>query len=216
MADYCTTTDVKANPDLGISSTDVTTYDVVLAALITQASRMIDEYLGKWPNYFASTDTTVRYYTAHDHECLEIDEAVSVSGVAVSEGGEVTSTGYTAWAASDYILWPYNTTDTAEPFRRIEVDPLNGSQFSFFGYPKGVKITGVFGYSSTPPDTIKRACVAQVVFMFMLDKAAYQNVSAGGNVGSVIYNGRGQVTELQMLHPLVKLLLMPYVMKAIV
>jgi len=208
MADYCTTTDVKANPDLGISSTDVTQYDDVLGLLITAASRMIDEYLGRWPNFFASTDQTVRYYTAHDPTCLDIDEAVSIASVAVSEGGEVTSTGYTTWAATDYMLWPYNTSDTAEPYRRIEIDESNGSQYSFYGYPKGVKVTGVFGYSSTPPDTIRRACVAQTVFMFMQDKQGYQNLSAGGNTGSLSYTGE--------LHPLVKRLLDPYRMKVIV
>lgn len=208
MADYCTTTDVKANPDLGISSTDVTSYDTVLSALITQASRMIDEYLGKWPDYFATTDTSIRYYTAHDPGYLDIDEAVSISSVAVSESGEVTSTGYTTWAATDYLLWPYNTTDTSEPYRRIEIDVLNGSKFSFYGYPKGVQVTGVFGYSSTVPDTVKRACIAQVVAMFMQDKAAYQNISAGGNAGSLSYDGE--------LHPLVKLLLAPYKLKVIV
>lgn len=209
MADYCTSTDVKANPDLGISSTDLTTYDVVLGSLITQASRMIDEYLGKWPNYFSpSTDATVRYYTAHNHVALDIDEAVSVSEVAVSEGGEVTSTGYTAWAATDYFLWPYNSSDTNEPYRRIEVDNLNGSKFSFFGYPKGVRITGVFGYSSSIPETIKRACVAQTIFMFQADKQAYQNAGAGGEVGSLSYDGE--------LHPIVKRLLDPWLMKVIV
>lgn len=208
MADYCSSTDVKANPDLGISSSDITAYDDVIAALITQASRMIDSYLGKWPNYFATSDTTVRYYTADDMTCLNIDEAVSISAVAVSEAGEVTSTGYTSWAATDYILWPYNTSDTAEPYRQIHVDEQNGAQYSFYGYPKGVKVTGVFGYSSTVPADVKRACIAQVVFMFMQDKQAYQNASAGPQMGQLFYDGD--------LHPLVKTLLAPYRMKVIV
>jgi hypothetical protein len=209
MADYCTTTDVKSNPDVGISSTDVTQYDTVISALITQASRMIDEYLGKWPNYFyPSTDMEIRYYTALDHECIEIDEAVSITEVAVSEGGEVTSTGYTAWAATDYLLWPYNYSASGQPVRRIEVDPLNGSQYSFYGYPKGVRITGIFGFSLTPPVMINRAAVAQTIYMFMQDKAAYQNASAGGNQGSLFYDGK--------LHPLVQAMLQPYMLKGIV
>jgi hypothetical protein len=209
MADYCTTTDVKANPDLGISSTDITTYDVVLSALITQASRMIDEHLGRWPNFFSpSTDAATRFYTAFDNLVLDIDEAVSVTAVAVSEGGEVTSTGYTTWAATDYLLGPYNYAALGEPIRWIEVDTLNGSQFSFYGYPRGVSVTGIFGYSAAVPETVKRACIAQVVFMFMQDKQAYQNQSAGGDVGSLFFNGD--------LHPLVKKLLEPYRMKVIV
>src|SRR5574343_1719112 len=99
MTDYCTTTDLKLNPDLGISSTDITEYATVLSALITAASRLVDEQVGKWANYFyPSTDAEIRYYNAFDGYCLEIDEAVSITEVAVSEGGEVKSTGYTVWA----------------------------------------------------------------------------------------------------------------------
>lgn len=155
-----------------------------------------------------SSDVATRYYTAFDERVLDIDEAVSISSVAVSEGGEVTSTGYTAWAATDYILGPYNYTALGEPIHWIEVDSINGSQYSFYGYPRGVKVTGIFGYSITPPDDIKRACVAQVVYMFMEDKAAYQNTSAGGNAGSTVFDGN--------LHPLVKQILETYRMKVIV
>lgn len=189
MADYCTLAEVKANPDLGISSTDITSYDTVLSALITAASRLIDQELGKAPNYFyPSTDTEIRYYTAENDDCIYIDEAVSITEVAVSEGGEVTSTGYTAWATTDYLLKPYNYSAKSEPIREIEIDYVNGSQFSFFGYPKGVRITGIFGFSLTPPSDINRAAVAQTVYMFMQDKQAYQSQGAGAEAGSLTFD----------------------------
>lgn len=209
MADYCTLAEVKANPDLGISSTDITSYDSVLSALITQASRLIDLQVGRAPNYlYPSTDTEIRYYTAEEADCIYIDEAVSVTELAVSEGGEITSTGYTVWSSSDYILKPYNYVALSEPIREIEIDHLNGSKYSFYGYPKGVRVTGIFGYSATPPTDIKRACIAQTVFMFMQDKQGYQTQSAGGEVGSLTYT--------TTLHPTAAEILRQYKNKAIV
>ena len=209
MADYCTLVEVKANPDLGISSTDITSYDTVLSALITAASRLIDHEVGKEPDYFyPSTADEVRYYTAEESGCLDIDEAVSITSIAVSEGGEVTSTGYTAWAATDYLLQPYNYIARAEPIRRIEVDTVNGTQFSFYGYPKGVKVTGVFGYSATPPVEVNRAAIAQTIYMFMQDKQGYQGTSAGGDVNSLRYTDN--------LHPTVAEILRQYKNKAVV
>lgn len=208
MADYCTLVEVKANPDLGISSTDITTYDSVLSALITAASRLIDHEVGKEPDYFyPSTSDEVRYYTG-DGESVYIDEAVSITSLAVSEGGEVTSTGYTSWAATDYHLLPFNYAAKGEPIRCIEIDSVNGNQYSFYGYPKGVKVTGIFGYSATPPAEINRACIAQTVYMFMQDKQAYQTASAGADVGSLSYT--------DTLHPTVAEILRQYKNKAIV
>jgi hypothetical protein len=209
MADYCTTTDVKLNPDLGISSTDVTSYDGVLSALITAASRLIDEQVGKWPNYFyPSTDTEIRYYNAFDGYCLDIDEAVSITEVAVSEGGEVTSTGYTVWAATDYILAPYNYARTGEPIRQIEVDTLNGNEYGFSRYPKGNRITGIFGYSATPPEEIKRACIIQTVSMFMQDKQGWRDAGASAELGQMVYT--------KNIHPVAAEILQQYKNKAIV
>jgi hypothetical protein len=170
---------------------------------------LIDLEVGRWANYFyPTTDDTTRYYTAEDHECLYIDEAVSITSVAVSEGGEVTSTGYTAWAATDYLLKPFNYAANSEPIRAIEVDYVNGSQTSFFGYPKGVKVTGKFGFSTVPPADIVRATAAQAMYMFMQDKQGYQGTSAGGDVGSLKYT--------DTLHPTVAEILRQYKLKAVV
>lgn len=209
MTDYCTTTDLKLNPDLGISSTDITEYDTVLSALITAASRLVDEQVGKWANYFyPSTDAEIRYYNAFDGHCLEIDEAVSVTEVAVSEGGEVTSTGYTVWADTDYIEAPYNHARTGEPIRWLEVDTVNGSHSGFSSYPKGNRVTAVFGYSATPPEEIKRATIIQAISMFMQDKQGWRDAGASAELGQLVYN--------KNIHPVAAEILQQYKNKAIV
>lgn len=209
MADYCTTTDIKNNPDLGISSSDITSYDTVLSNLITEASRLIDEQVGKWPNYFyPTTDGEIRYYNTDDYECLQIDEAISITEVAVSEGGEITSTGYTVWAATDYIEAPYNYARTGEPIRWLEVDTLNGNQYGFSKYPKGNRVTGIFGFSATPPADVRRACVIQVVSMFMQDKQGWRDAGASAEIGQLVYN--------RPLHPVAEEILRHYRYKAVV
>lgn len=186
MADYCTIQEVKANPDLGISN-DVE-YDAALANYVTRASRMIDRYLGKWDNYFyPSTDAVARYYTGGDEPYIDIDEATEISTVAVSEFGEVTSTGYTAWGSTDWYAWPYNYSANSEPIRRIYIDDVNGSQYSFGGYRKGVKVTGVWGFSATPPNDIKQACIIQATALFMQEKQGWRDASASPELGQMIY-----------------------------
>lgn len=209
MADYCTLAQVKANPDLGLSATDSSIdYDVVLSSLITEASRLIDQQVGKWANYFyPSSDTETRYFTG-DEDCLEIDEAVSITSVAVSEGGEITSTGYTAWAATDYILGPDNYTAKSEPIRTITIDTLNGTHYSFYGYRRGVKVVGIFGYSATPPAEIRRACIIQTVSMFMQDKQGWRDAGASAELGQLVYN--------RNIHPVAAEILQQYKNKAIV
>ena len=206
MADYCTLLELKANPDLGVFSTG--DYDSVLASYITRASRMIDRQLGKWDNYFyPSTDAEVRYFTG-DEDYLDIDEAVSITSIAVSEGGEVTSTGYTTWAATDWFAWPYNYAAKGEPIRRIEIDTVNGSQYSFGGYPKGVKITGIFGYSATPPNEIKQACIIQATSLFMQEKQGWRDASASAELGQMVYTVG--------IHPVANEILQKYVYKSVV
>ena len=148
---------------------------------------MIDHALGKWDNYFyPSTDAETRYYTSGE-DCVDIDEAVSITSIAVSEGGEVTSTGYTALAATDWFAWPYNYSAKAEPIRRIELDTVNGNYYSFYGYPKGVKIVGFFGYSTTPPGDIKQACIIIATSLFMQEKQGWRDASASAELGQMVY-----------------------------
>jgi hypothetical protein len=206
MADYCTLADLKENPDLGLSGT--TSYDDALPDYITRASRMIDRALGKWDNYFypITVDET-RYYTSGD-DCLDIDEAVSITSIAVSEGGEVTSSGYTSLAATDWYAWPYNYAAKAEPIRRIELDTVNGNYYSFYGYPKGVKIVGVFGYSATPPEDIKQACIIQATSLFMQEKQGWRDASASAELGQMVYTAG--------IHPVANEILQKYIYKSVI
>jgi hypothetical protein len=189
MADYCTLSEVIADlPESGLGASN-TEYDGVIRRMITDASRLIDLYLGKWPNYFyPSTDATTRYYMGGNNPRLRIDDAVSISAVAVSEAGSLSSSDYTAWAATDYYTEPYNNDALGLPIRALVIDRENGNQTTWWGYPKGVRVTGIFGWSATPPTDIKRACKIQAVRWFMKSKNAYADSGANAATGPLVFS----------------------------
>jgi hypothetical protein len=175
MADYCTVAEVKALlPESGL---DVNfDFDTMLGILVTSASRMIDKEVGVDSNYFAtpSSDSSTRYYDGNGRGCVYIGDWQSVSAVAVSEEGGLASSDYTAWSSSDYITAPYNVT----PIYELHVDTLNGSKLYFEPYRKAVKVTGVWGYSATPPADVALAAKIQTVRLFQRSKQMFSTSGA--------------------------------------
>jgi len=199
MADYCTLAEVKAViPDGGLSAT--TDYDAALSTLITAASRGIDQEVGRWDNFFASTDTTqTYYYDGNGETSLWIDEFASITSVSVSDNGKLASSDYTAWATSDndYIVWPYNST----PTMRLDIDQWNGSQVYFPDYPKAVAIVGARGYSTSAPEIVNLACIEQVERWWMEAKQAFQESGADADMGQVVINNFARRVFGHQLHP---------------
>ena len=201
MADYTTVARVKADmPDSPLSSTFDTAYHSAIAEMITNASRLIDLEVGGWPNFFyPTTDSETRYFDGTGEKEVWIDPAVSISQVSVAESGGRAVTDYTDWVAdTDYFTWPYNKT----PIERLVVDNIAGNKGRFNRSNKAVKVTGIFGYSETPPEAIAQACKIQAVRWFARAKQMWQDASASAQMGELIY--------AQELDPDVKRLLMPY------
>ena len=91
------------------------------------------------------------------------------------------------------------------PIRWIEIDLVNGSQNSFYGYRRGVKITGRFGWSSVCPSTVSRATKIQVIRWFMRGKQAFAD--GGANPAT------GQMTYVKKLDADVAELIKPYILE---
>ncbi len=184
MALYCTVAEVKEQmPESGLNSS--TDYDASLTAQIEAVSRLIDEEVGRHDNYFypSSDDVTV-YYDGNGDRELWIDEFASITTVKVSEEGALASSDYTSWSSSDYLTWPYNDT----PIMRLDVDTLNGSKLYWSAYRKAVEVTGVRGYSSTPPKDVTQACIIQTARWFMRAKNAWADTGASPDFGQVVVN----------------------------
>lgn len=187
MADYCSLQQIKNDmPESGLL-TD-TTYHTALIQMITDASRMIDAHVGRWPSFFSpSTSGETRYYDGNADAEMRVDEMVSITSVSVSEQGGVESSDYTAWGSTDYFGWPYNTTANSEPIRKLIVDVWNGSKSYWHPYRKAVKVTGIFGWTSTPPEIISRACRIQTMRWWMRAKQGYQDAGAIVELGQMTY-----------------------------
>jgi hypothetical protein len=205
MSDYTTVSQVKADiPDSPLFSTTDTSYDSVIAGMITAASRLIDKEVGGWPGYFyPSTADTTRYFDGNGDKELYIDPMVSLTSVSVAESDGRAAADYTAWTLdTDYYVGPYNYSQIGSPITHLIIDNDAGSKGSFHRFRKSVKVTGVFGYSASAPADIEQACKITAVRWFQRAKQGYQDGGANPMTGELIY--------VQSLDPDVKTLLTPY------
>lgn len=211
MADYYTVAELKAeNPESGFNSSS--DYDVALGWFITSASRAIDREIGKWDDYFyPTTDGETRYFDGTGTRELWIDDIVSLTSVSVSESGGLASSDYTAWSSSDYIILPHNQT----PKTILLVDNLNGSKIYWEPYIKAVKVVGVFGYSTTPPQVIKQACSIQALRWFQRAKQNWQDTGAKSDFGQVVVSVGNKDFYGSKLDPDVAALLQPFKLRAL-
>ena len=189
MADYCSTSDIKAEmPDSTLASSTDTTYDTAIGTFITAASRLIDKEVGREANWFSTTDEQTRYFDGSGEVMQEIDECHTLTTVSVSESGETCSSGYTDWTLdTDFYISPYNYSDLGIPFTRLIAD-FNGTKYRFPRYRKCVKVVGQFGYSASPPEDIQQACKIQTMRWFARAKQMYQDGGGGTQTGQLIYS----------------------------
>jgi hypothetical protein len=206
MADYTSSSDVKAQLVDTLGSSTDSSYDALIGTLITSASRAIDGYLGKEDDYFLpSSDGQTRYYDGTNSYYIVIDDFTSISALGVSENGGVASSDYTAYSSSDYFTLPHNAAAKGKPYNAVEIDVVNSTQSAFPNYRKAVRVTGIFGYSTTVPADVSHACMVQVLRYFMRSKNAYQDAGANPAFGQMFY--------VRELDPDVKTLLHKYVME---
>ena len=203
MADYTSAAQVKADmPDSALyTSAD---YDLALGEMITNASRLIDREVGGWPNYFyPTTDSETRYFDGSGERDQYIDPCLTLTTLQVAEQGGRAATDYTTWTLNtDFYVWPYNYASIGQPIQRLFVDNDSGSKGTFHRTLKAVKVTGIFGYSTTPPADIAQACKITALRWFMRAKQGYQDASASVALGEMVY--------VKSLDPDVKALLAPY------
>jgi hypothetical protein len=142
-ASYATTAQLAQRINRGGTWTD--TESAVLTQLLADVSRLIDAYTRR---YFWQSDAgTVRYFTATGSATLFLDDVTTVTAVGTDEDGDRTYEH--TWAATDYDLLPYNAAEVSEPFTRLRVTPRGNYSFPA-GVPKGVKVTGTWGWPAVP------------------------------------------------------------------
>ncbi len=192
---YTTSTDAFADISEGAySSSDYP----VMANFVTVASRLIDALMGRWAGFFyPTTDTQTLYYDGTNLEEQSIDEFVSIAQVSVSEQGGLSSTDYTDWTLNvEYLTRPYNAAALNKPIDRLELVYFNGTKSAWYGFQRSVRVTGIPGYSLTPPDIVVQAAKIQAVQWFMRAKQGYQTAGNAENKQSLSYTLDENVKQL--------------------
>lgn len=178
MADYATVAEIKEALADAMSASE-TTYDALLGKLTTRASRLIDKISGRGDNAFYATSSSARRFAGNNQSTIHIDECVSVSSVETTIDN---GTNWTSWAAGTWDLLPYSVS----PFWALGASPLTGIGY----FPKGdgtVRVTGVWGYSSSVPEVIKQAAIIQSVRWFKRGQSAFGDAFANQDLGGLVF-----------------------------
>src|SRR5262245_13861998 len=146
----------RAKEWLGIPAAS-TDQDALVEALITGASRAVDEQTRR--RFYAATET--RYYTPRQVHCLRLDQDLrSVTSLKTDEDGDRTYE--VTWSSTtDYYLQPPNAAADGLPFDGVVADPVNGRYTFPTTVYRAVELVGSWGYCATGahPAQIEEACL---------------------------------------------------------
>ncbi len=188
---YCTLSDLKTS--LGI---DDIQDDTSLEAAIMAASRMVDDYTGR---FFYKDGTTAapvtRYYTSQDWYITNIDDAYYISEIATDDNFNQTYS--TVFATSDYMVEPVNNPRRGWPWTRL----LAIGRFIFpYNLPQSVRVKAVWGWSAIPNE-VQMATKIQASRLFVRRQSPF-GIAGSPEIGTVRLGSR--------LDPDVEVLLRPF------
>jgi hypothetical protein len=156
---------------------DLTTYlkittdsdDVILTDALDAATQAIDNYCGR--RFVAVTAT--RYYTAADlrHGVLWLDDDLLTVTTLLNGDASVLTSSY-------YWLDPRNST----PKHAIR---LRSTAYWNFATDGEIAVTGTWGYSATPDDLIRQACLWLASYFYHLKDSQVFDVTATPELGQI-------------------------------
>lgn len=188
---YCTLSDLKTS--LGI---DDIQDDTSLEAAIMAASRMVDDYTGRFFYKDGTTGAPVtRYYTAQDWWTTNVDDIIYISEIATDDNFDQLYT--TVWATSDYMVEPVNNPRRGWPWTRLLAI---GAYIFPFNLPQSVRVKGVWGWSSVPQE-VQMATKIQAARLFVRRQSPF-GIAGSPDIGTVRLGSR--------LDPDVEVLLRPF------
>lgn len=189
MADYCTTSDVKAR----INKTGAED-DAVLAAIITAASRSIDRFCNVPDGFTAGVAATARLFVGRGEDWLRLD-SMAAAPTLVEVKDSVTDTLYVAWAATDWLAAsgdPKTPDYNSLPYTLLITDP-NGNYPVFTdgrlterGLPT-VRVTAKWAFSTATPPDIREACAMQTARWYKRYQSAMADTVSSPEMGQMLY-----------------------------
>ena len=187
LGDYCTAAELKARA--GITDT---VDDTVLAQVITGVSRSIDNKCNR--RFFVTATDETRYYQPISSLECPTGDIQALTSILVDAGNRSYNI---TLDVTDYDLVPDNAVSIGQPWMGIRMAPYGRYRF-YPQYPRSVKVTGRFGYSSTTPEEVHEAALIQCARIFKRKDAEYGVLGSGG---------MGQLMTLPKLDPDVEVLL---------
>lgn len=137
--------------------------DSILEVALESASRLVDEYTMR---YFYNSGTATRVFVPMDDDVVLIDDAISISSIAVSTLENQTFD--QVWSATDYQTEPLNgVVDglSGWPITRIRAIGVYEFPYDEDDEVATVQITGVWGWSAVPT-AVKQATIIQAMRIF--------------------------------------------------
>ena len=176
---YCTLSDLKTS----LAIEDIAD-DTALEAAILTASRMVDDYTGR---FFYRDGTTaapvVRYYTAQDWYTCNVDDFVSLTQIATDDNFDQLYT--TIWESDDYMVEPVNNPRRGWPLTRL----LAIDSYIFpYNLPQSVRVTAVWGWPSVPAE-ISMATKLQASRLFIRRQSPF-GIAGTPDLGTVRLSSR--------------------------
>ena len=176
---YCTLSDLKTS----LAIEDIQD-DAGLEAAILTASRMIDDYTGRFFYRDGTTAAPVtRYYTPDSWYITNLDDFVSLNQIALDDDFDQTYP--TILAASDYLIEPINNARRGWPYTRITAI----DRYIFpYAYPQSVRVQAVWGWPSVPAE-IAMATKLQASRLFIRRQSPF-GIAGTPEIGTVRLTSR--------------------------
>jgi hypothetical protein len=155
---YVTLNDIRQH---GGYSADETSRDAEISALIPRAQSAIERHTN---NVFEVDSTSERTFDYVSGRELLFDEwmAVTTDLVITNGDGDVV-------ASSNYVTMPLNNA----PFYGVKLKTGSDVVWEYEDSPEGaISVVGYWGYSQTPPEDVKMACIQLILHWLRLEDQA--------------------------------------------
>lgn len=161
MSDYAEVNDVLAY--LRISDSNDT---ALVRTLITQVSRMIDDYCDR--QFYQDAAVSARVFSTESWDVCSVDDISTTTGLIIATDQNNDGTYETTWSSTDYQLEPLNGLARN---RAVHTIRATGRNYQFPTWrTAGVQVTARWGWPAIPAQ-IGEACILQVARLVMRRQA---------------------------------------------
>ena len=177
--EYATLAQVKAW--LGITGTS---QDTILPAVITAASRAIDDFCGR--RFWVDDSASERFFTPDDPTLLFVPDIASTTGLVVATDSGFDGTYEQVWTSDartgyGYRLEPVNALAAAEAVEKRPYTRLRALSGEWPSLDYSVSVTATWGWPSVPAEISNAALL--LTSRLWKRKDAVLGVAGGPDVG---------------------------------